>query len=404
MRALDLNVGAPVSQSEWYAARKRLYDTGVFRRVDLQAVPIENASSVGGSGVVEERVEAEVTLEEVATTRFRYGIQLNDERDPVSDQRELGPGFTANLERFNLFGRAMKAGIAFRYDRSNRIGRTYFVAPRFFGWPIVSSLFLERSRELFGEQDFIPFVTDRWEVTAEQRFRPRPRFEIAYSYQVERNRTFDPEPDPGDLFPLDIKVLVAKLNSTATFDTRDDPFNATGGWFHASSIEYAPEVLASDLRFVKYLAQQYYYRRLASRLVFASALRIGVADGFDQELIPSERFFAGGGNSVRGYREDSLGEIDAFGTSLGGEALLELNEELRFGLYRWLGGVAFVDAGNVFPSPSDLSFTDLKVGVGLGMRLDTPIVLIRVDYGIPLSADVNGEKKGRWFLTIGQMF
>jgi outer membrane protein assembly factor BamA len=194
------------------------------------------------------------------------------------------------------------------------------------------------------------------------------------------------------------------LISTATLDTRDDPFNAATGWFHSSSLEYAPEGLGSDVRFVKYLAQQYYYRPLVSKLVFASAARIGVADGFGQNVIPSERFFAGGGNSVRGYREDSLGEVDVFGVAEGGEALLELSEELRFPVYRWLGGVAFVDAGNVFPSPAEISFSDLKVGVGLGMRLDTPIVLLRVDYGVPLSPDVNGEKKGRWFFSIGQAF
>jgi outer membrane protein assembly complex protein YaeT len=402
--ALKLTVGSPVSQSEWYAARKRLYDTGVFRRVDIDAVPLETTPSIGGDGVIEERVEARVTVEEVATTRFRYGLQVNDERAPATDTRELGPGFTTNLERFNLFGRAAKAGIAFRYDRTNRIGRTYFVIPRFFGWPITSSIFLSRARERFGEADFNPFVTDRWELTAEQRFRPRSRMEVAYSYQFERSRTFDPQPDPLDPFPLDIRVLVARLNSTTTIDTRDDPFSATTGWFHSSSVEYAPEILGSDLRFIKVFTQQYYYRRLGTRLVFATAARLGIADGLGQELIPSERFFAGGGNSVRGYREDSLGGLDAFGDPIGGDALLELNEELRFPVYGWLAGVGFVDAGNVFPGPSDISFAALKVGIGVGMRLDTPIALIRLDFGVPLSEDARGEKKGRWFLSIGQSF
>jgi outer membrane protein assembly complex protein YaeT len=410
-RALNLNVGSPVSQSEWYAARKRLYDTGVFRRVDVEAVPVEtvaveSAAVVGDGAAAEEKIEARVTLEEAATTRFRYGLQVNEELDPVTDTRDVGPGFTANLERFNLFGRAMKAGLAFRYDQSNRIGRTYFIAPRFFGRALTSSLFLSRSRERFaGGIRLRPFVTDRWEVTVEQRFRPRRRIEVAYSYEFERNRTFDPDPNPTEPIPLDLLAHLAKLNSTLTYDSRDDAFDATRGWFHSSSFEYAPEVLGSDLRFMKYLAQQYFYRRLTSRLVFASAVRVGMAEAFDQqELVPSERFYAGGGNSVRGYREDSLGDLNVFADPVGGDALLELSEELRFPIYRWVRGVGFLDAGNVFPSPSEISFADLKAGVGLGLRLDTPIALIRLDYGIPLSADQNGEKKGRWFLSIGQAF
>jgi outer membrane translocation and assembly module TamA len=60
-----------------------------------------------------------------------------------------------------------------------------------------------------------------------------------------------------------------------------------------------------------------------------------------------------------------------------------LNGELRFPIYRWLGGVGFVDAGNVYPHPSDISFTDLRVGIGAGARLDTPLGLIRFDLGVP---------------------
>ena len=403
MRALKLDVGSPVNQNEWAQARKRLYDTAVFRRVDIEAVPVEEASSIGGGAVAEERVEAKVTLEEVAPWRFRYGLQVNHERAPVSDTQELGPGFTANLERFNLFGRAAKAGLAFRYDRTNRIGRTYFVTPRFFGRPITSSIFLSRARERFGDEGFLPFITDRWQVTAEQRFRPRRRIEVSYAYQFERNRTFDPDADPDDPFALDIRIRVARLNSTTTVDTRDDPFNATRGWFHSSSFEYAPEGLGSDLRFMKYLAQQYFYRVLTSKFVFASALRIGFADAFGQELIPSERFFAGGGNSVRGYREDSLGGFDAFGDPIGGTSLLVLNEEARFPIYRWVHGVGFLDAGNVFQVGREMSFADLKVGVGFGLRIDTPFALIRLDYGVPVSNE-SGNRQGRWFLSIGQMF
>ena len=68
---------------------------------------------------------------------------------------------------------------------------------------------------------------------------------------------------------------------------------------------------------------------------------------------------------------------------IGGSALLVLNGELRFPIYRWLRGVGFVDAGNVYPTVRDISVTALQVGVGAGARLDTPFGLIRFDLGVP---------------------
>ena len=121
-------------------------------------------------------------------------------------------------------------------------------------------------------------------------------------------------------------------------------------------------------------------------IVLASAARLWCSARTieDEVLIPTERFFAGGANTVRGYREDDLGARSVLDDAEGGEAMLVLNGELRFPIYRWLKGVGFVGfLGNVYPKVRDLSFTDLQVGVGAGARLDTPFGLIRFDLGIP---------------------
>ena len=77
------------------------------------------------------------------------------------------------------------------------------------------------------------------------------------------------------------------------------------------------------------------------------------------------------------------GARSVFDDAEGGAALLVFNGELRFPIYRWLKGVGFVDVGNVYPKVSDISFTDLQIGVGAGARFDTPFGLIRFDLGIP---------------------
>ena len=100
-------------------------------------------------------------------------------------------------------------------------------------------------------------------------------------------------------------------------------------------------------------------------------------------LILSERFFAGGATTVRGYREDDLGPRSIFGDAEGGRAMLILNAEARFPVYRWIRGVGFVDMGNVYPMVGDISFSDLLVGLGGGLRLDTPVGVIRLDLAAP---------------------
>ena len=80
-----------------------------------------------------------------------------------------------------------------------------------------------------------------------------------------------------------------------------------------------------------------------------------------------------------------------------------LNQEVRFPLWSIFGGVGFLDAGNVFSTVRELSFRDLEMGTGLGLRAETPVGLFRIDYGFPLSR-TEDDPVGRWFFSIGQAF
>ena len=66
-------------------------------------------------------------------------------------------------------------------------------------------------------------------------------------------------------------------------------------------------------------------------------------------------------------------------------------------------GVGFLDAGRAFDSVNALAFTDLSAGTGAGLRVQTPVVLVRIDFGVPLDSAA-GPRRGRWFFSIGQAF
>ena len=126
-RALRLKAGAPVDQAVWNQARKRLYDTGVFRSVDITAVPLE-----ADSDDPDEPVTARVTLEEWPTYRLRYGVQVIDERAPAGATSDRGQiGVVADLTRQNLFGRAITLGTAVRSDTVQQAVRGFMTLPSF---------------------------------------------------------------------------------------------------------------------------------------------------------------------------------------------------------------------------------------------------------------------------------
>jgi outer membrane protein assembly factor BamA len=268
---------------------------------------------------------------------------------------------------------------------------------------LTSSLFLERSREQIGASTVRPSITDMSTFSAEQRFRPWRKLQMSYSYSFERNHTFDKNANPGDQIPFDLTVNIARLTTSALLDTRNDLFDATKGMFLTSTFEYGARALGSDLTFVKYFFQQNYYRALGRGVVFATSGRLGLGAGFGQDLILSEKFFAGGGNSVRGFKQDGLGPVDVLGDPAGGNALLVFNEELRFPIVWRFHGVGFFDAGNVFPTIGDLGFGSLRAGTGVGLRVVTPFAILRVDLGTPIGPRP-GEGRVQWFFSIGQSF
>jgi outer membrane protein insertion porin family len=407
-RALRLREGAPVDLADWSQARKRLYDTNVFRQVDIEAVPMQPTTQESAEGI--QPVRALVRVLEYPVWRLRYGLQGNDEKteipDPDGDDRLQSLGILADLQNQNLFGWAVTAGIAGRYERERQAASLFTSNSTFFGLPIRSSGYLFYSRQRFVISEDFATIDRRFGLTYEQRWRPFRLSEVLWSYRYERSRTFNPDPNPNDPIPLNVVVNVSRLNVATFMDRRDDPSDPKSGWFGAANYEHAIEALGSDYGNAKVLLQTSAYEGFA-RLVFAGRVQFGTAFGA-QPLLFSERFLLGGATTVRGYGENELGPRFA-GLPSGGDALLALNGELRFPVRGWVQGVGFVDAGNVFSTRGEVSIRDLKVGYGIGLRLASPFAMLRVDFGIPGSTlaparPANRFKSGRWYFGIGHIF
>ncbi len=203
------------------------------------------------------------------------------------------------------------------------------------------------------------------------------------------------------------KKTTSSLALTLTHDERDNIYNPSEGYLVSATGEYAGGALGGDRDFTKLYGVASTYFRHLDQNVLELKIRGGIADSFDDTTrVPIyERYFAGGANTVRGYRERRIGPRDPGNNDpIGGEAYWVANVEETFPVYPDLIKAAvFFDAGNVGEDIDDLG-SKVFSGVGAGVRVKTPIGPVKLDMGYPLD-DIEGEKKTvRFYFNISQGF
>jgi outer membrane protein assembly factor BamA len=171
-------------------------------------------------------------------------------------------------------------------------------------------------------------------------------------------------------------------------DTTDSHIGPRRGSLLAWNNECGPSFLGSDMQFAQsVLDLRRYHALFDSNFVMAGRVRFGVIQPMQStHQIPISRlFFSGGADSVRGYQLDYLGPRNPSNNPIGGEALVEFGIEGRFPLplFEKIGGVIFLDAGNVFIKIHQLDLGQLKYSPGFGLRYLSPIGAIGVDIAFP---------------------
>jgi outer membrane protein assembly complex protein YaeT len=398
-RQLRMSEGQPQDVPETNQSIRNLYDTGAFGNVDVVSVPEKGAAAADGGT---EKVDVVVSIQEVPPYKFLYGGYYDSGR---------GPGGIAEIESRNVLGAARVLGFRTRYDASLQEGRMYVTQPLWRGHarPTTATGFYRREDDYHYEG----LSAERAGFTLQQESKLGKKIVTSYGYRFENVRTWYPDqraPNPP-------RAIVAPLTLSVTRSTRDDFLDPTRGSFTSVAFEFGPEILGSTYGYSRYFGQYFKYFPLLKpgfvpfqedvskpRFVYATGIRLGLIRGLStDQVLPTERFYAGGGTTVRGFEQDTLGPLDEYGEPKGGNAMLVLNNELRFPMVSVFDGVGFVDIGNVFPDIKDFRFSELRKTAGFGLRLRLPSLMLRFDYGFKLDRRP-GESRGAFFFSIGQAY
>ncbi len=360
-------------------SRRRLLTVGLFREVEIE----EADQYVENTEVIDVKVSVAVRKPGAVSVSGGY----------ISSEGIRG---TLGLAYNNLFKRNMK--ISSKISRGTR-GNLYEITliEPWFKLPPIDKLIgpTIATFRLFNDnlEEYEDIGARGGTVNLAKRLGQFGNLAVQYKSQDLRDREDPPK----------IQTTVSSLGIEYHRDSRDHFLNPQKGWFNEVAIEYAGGFLRGKTSFFKFTTDHRYYRPFWRNSVLASALRFGYEKGLrgnrDREIISFERFYAGGSTSVRGYPERGLGPEDEFGNHRG-DVLFILNTELRFPIYKIIGGALFLDVGNVWNKFSDVEEFLPRTAMGTGVRVETPLGPARVDVGVP----VMREFKPIFYLQLGQAF
>ncbi len=423
-REIHVKPNAPLREGDVVESQRRLYNLGVFNRVTIE--PQNPSGTDTNKDVV-------VLVEEAKRYTLAYGGGFEVQRlasttDPTGSELQSAPRGILEISKLNVSGRADSLSLKLRGSTIEDRALLTYSDPNTFANPdytFQANVYTEKT------QDINTFTESRYEGSVQLNDQLTRFTTLQYHYVFRRvvvsnlNNTVAPEEIP--LFEQ--PTLVSQFGITWARDARDNPADATKGSFNSVDFGIADTAIGSSASFLRFYYQNSTYYKIGRRFSFARSVRIGILEPYRDTvslafpsqttpvtLIPlPERFFAGGGTSLRGFALNQAGPRDSTGFPIGGQAMLAFNQEFRFPMHlpfigSALSGALFYDGGNVYSrlgritfraySPAPIFFpakptvceynctNELNYfahTVGIGFRYSTPVGPIRIDLGFPIN-------------------
>jgi len=403
-RQLTFHSGDLYQRSLVQDSQRRLYGMELFQFANVEPRDTEQQPP---------DVPIGVTVAEGNHQRVNFGFGYGTEEKARVD---------AEYHHLNFLGGARSAGAHVRWSSLDRGIRLDFTQPYFFT-PHFS---------LSGEaQDWYTYTPAYRSVVTGAKASLTHRQSAQTSWSVSLTSEYDssdvtPEvlADPkqrANLIALGLNPVTGTQSGTLNavgFDmqhsTADNILNARRGYQLAFHVEQTGRIIPGTFGYTGVSGDaRYYHAIFTESIVLASRVQFGniAPVSSDPTKVPfGKKYFLGGATSVRGWGRYEISPLSE-GLPIGGNSMFAFSEEVRAVLHGKLGGVLFLDAGNVWENSWGIRLNDLRYAVGPGLRYQTPVGPIRFDFGYQLNPIpgllVNGEPQTRrWRLhfSIGQAY
>jgi outer membrane protein assembly complex protein YaeT len=388
---LKLHPGDPLSLSKNTDSERRLYDLGIFARVDTALQDPDGKET--NKYVLYELDEARRYSVSVGVGaeigRIGGGYTLNAPAGTAG----FSPRLSLGVSRINFMGLGHTLTFQSRLSNIEQRAGLFYVAPQFIGnenFSLTLSGFYDSSH------DVRTFSAIRREASVQLGQRVSKAYTLQYRLVFRHVTQTDLLIDPLLVPLLAQPVRVGLLGMSFIEDKRDNPGDAHRGTYTTIDAGYAGRFLASQTEFTRLTFRNSTYYPLKRDLVFARSTFFGWNAPLKagSEIPIAEHYFAGGGTTHRAFPENQAGPRDLeTGFPLGGNAVLMNSLEMRFPLIGDnIGGVLFLDSGNVYSDIQHISlrfrqqnlqdFNYMVHSAGFGIRYRTPIGPVRVDFSL----------------------
>jgi len=398
-RELRVYPGEEFRGAEIRKSKERLYNLGYFEEVVLDTEP----------GSAPNKKDLVVTVKETKTGQFSFGGGYSSVDNLIGfvqvSQRNFDafnfPTFTGGGQKLNV--RAELGGVRQNYIVS-------WTDPWIFGYPLLLGFDVYRT-----EHDR---ETDIGYLFNEKRHGGDIRLGKEFSDNLRGNAMYKIENIDISEVPITAATAIqdeegdnwlSRLMLGFDYDTRDNRFTPTTGYIVGATVENVGGPLGGDKDFVKYaVSGSTYYNFFEKNVVLELSNSLGFANSYsDTDKVPVyERYYAGGANTIRGYRERHVSPRDKVTNDpVGGDVRYLGSIEATFPLVeKMIKGAVFFDAGMVWADISEAFTTNLKYGTGAGVRVKTPLGPVKLDYGWPLSDNYGDSKRGRFYFSMSHGF
>jgi outer membrane protein insertion porin family/translocation and assembly module TamA len=421
-RQLTFRPGQVYQQSKVLDSQRRLYTLELFQFASVKADTLEQAAEIPTRITVKEGKHRKVNLD------LGYG----------SEERARAQ---IDWRHVNFFGGARTVGVLARYSGLDRGVKLNLLEPYIFSRNYSLNL---QGQLWHSDQPQYVLDTTGGRATLTRRFgraagrgsaadkNAATSLSLTYVNEYESS-VISPEAlaDPSfrdDLIALGLnptgigqqdagvtKGLLSAIFLDAGRNTTGNLLDARKGYVANLHLEQAGTWLRGDYDYYEATVEGRYYVALGTRAVLAIRARGGSIDGLraiSESPVPFfKRYFLGGATNLRGWGRYEVSPLSGSGLAIGGQTTMNFSTEVRVPLVGNLGGVLFLDGGNVWVRPWDFNLNDLRYDVGSGLRYDTRIGPLRIDVGYQLNPIpgllVDGKPESRHFrvhFSVGQAF